>query len=125
MKREILEYFNGNYEPFYRRYFDNPHKNVICPFHDDNNPSMSTDLKTGLFNCFACGVKGDPFTFYALKNGLDPKHDFPKILEGIASEFSIPIVIWFMSGPEASWYWYTILPEEDKITWNVNVPSSA
>lgn len=37
---------------------------VLCPFHDDKNPSLSINIKTGLFNCFACGASGDVFTFY-------------------------------------------------------------
>jgi hypothetical protein len=32
---------------------------VLCPFHDDKNPSASFNVKKGLFFCFACGAKGN------------------------------------------------------------------
>jgi len=31
---------------------------VCCPFHDDKNPSLSVNIKAGMFNCFSCGEKG-------------------------------------------------------------------
>ena len=31
---------------------------VICPFHDDTDPSLSINLEDGWFNCFSCGAKG-------------------------------------------------------------------
>lgn len=36
----------------------------LCPFHDDHNASLSVNLDNGLYNCFACGAKGNVFTFY-------------------------------------------------------------
>jgi hypothetical protein len=45
--------------------------NVLCSFHDDRNPSLSLNLKTGAFFCHACGAKGgDIIAFYMLKFGL-------------------------------------------------------
>lgn len=35
----------------------------ICPFHDDNRPSMSVSNKVKMFNCFSCGTKGNVITF--------------------------------------------------------------
>jgi hypothetical protein len=32
--------------------------NVCCCFHNDRNPSLSINLKSGGFNCFSCGAKG-------------------------------------------------------------------
>jgi DNA primase catalytic core len=34
-----------------------------CPFHDDNNPSMSIDRRRGIFKCFSCGAGGNVFNF--------------------------------------------------------------
>lgn len=51
----------------------------LCPFHEDHNPSFSVNIKTGLFNCFACGKKGDIFTFYQELKGVD----FPTALRDI------------------------------------------
>ena len=42
---------------------------VICPFHDDHNPSMNVNIKTGLFFCHSCGAKGDYLEFYQKKTG--------------------------------------------------------
>jgi len=39
---------------------------VSClnPEHDDSNPSMRIDKITGIFNCFACGFKGNIFKYF-------------------------------------------------------------
>lgn len=34
---------------------------ALCPFHDDTKPSLS--VKGKIFNCFACGAKGDSIDF--------------------------------------------------------------
>ena len=38
---------------------------VLCPFHDDRQPSLSVNLDRKLFHCFACQAKGDIFDFVA------------------------------------------------------------
>ncbi len=50
-----------------------------CPFHNDKNPSLSVNIESGLFRCFACDVKGDIFTFYQKLKGVD----FPTALKEI------------------------------------------
>ena len=35
----------------------------ICPFHEDKNPSFSINTKTGQYQCFSCGAKGNLITF--------------------------------------------------------------
>ncbi len=35
----------------------------LCPFHDDHHPSLVVDLKKQHFVCYACGTKGDVFSF--------------------------------------------------------------
>lgn len=35
----------------------------ICPFHDDNNPSMSVSKEKQIYRCFSCGATGNVFTF--------------------------------------------------------------
>ena len=30
----------------------------LCPFHNDTSPSLSVNIKDGVFICFACGAKG-------------------------------------------------------------------
>lgn len=46
---------------------------ALCPFHDDTNPSLSINLKSGLYNCFSCGAKGDVYQFYQQRHGVDFK----------------------------------------------------
>ncbi len=31
---------------------------VLCPWHDDKDPSLSLDLSTGKYHCFGCGKSG-------------------------------------------------------------------
>ena len=46
---------------------------TICPFHEDNNPSLSLNDEKNVFYCFGCQSKGDIITFIGmmedLKNG--------------------------------------------------------
>jgi DNA primase len=38
---------------------------VLCPFHDDRQPSLSVNLDRKLFHCFACQAQGDILDFVA------------------------------------------------------------
>lgn len=95
MREQIIKYFNGNYLPFFEKYLEKikPGKgsefSALCPFHDDNNPSLSFNGSTGKFFCHTCKVKGNFFQFYAEKNNLNG--NFPAILEGIAKDFNITV----------------------------------
>ena len=45
--------------------------NVRCCFHNDRNPSLSINLKSGGFFCHACGAKGgDLIAFTQLHKGI-------------------------------------------------------
>ena len=35
----------------------------ICPFHNDENPSMSVSTTKGIFKCFSCNASGNAITF--------------------------------------------------------------
>jgi len=35
----------------------------VCPFHDDNNPSMSVSRKKQIYTCFSCHATGNVFKF--------------------------------------------------------------
>ena len=35
----------------------------VCPFHDDNHPSMSVSREKQIYTCFSCGATGTVFTF--------------------------------------------------------------
>lgn len=48
----------------------------LNPEHDDSNPSMRVDQVTGIFNCFACGFKGNIFQHFGHKpNQLQLKRE--------------------------------------------------
>ena len=54
---------------------------VCClnPEHEDSDPSMRIDRLTGIFNCFACGFKGNIFAFFDEKaNYLQIKRELFK-----------------------------------------------
>lgn len=48
-----------------------PQENILCPFHDEKNPSLSVSLERGLWNCHAGCGGGDAYTFVELKEGCD------------------------------------------------------
>ena len=60
----------------------------LCPFHDDKNNSLSVNLKTGQWHCFAEDRGGNFTQFYAEINGLDTKEAYKQILEkyGVVQE---------------------------------------
>lgn len=35
----------------------------ICPFHDDNSPSMSVSREKQIYTCFSCGATGNVYNF--------------------------------------------------------------
>lgn len=62
---------------------------IICPFHEDVNPSMIVDLNEGRWFCFGCGLSGDALKFVKLiekKNGqLNDLQCYKKYLKIINS----------------------------------------
>jgi hypothetical protein len=97
-KEKILDHFNGDYGPAFRRYIDDEWKHnkdanhfVKCPFHGESNASFSADFKKGIWHCFGCQDKGDIFSLYARVNSLDVKADFPAVCKGIAADFGIDL----------------------------------
>jgi DNA primase len=69
----------------------------LNPEHDDSNPSMRIDNITGIFNCFACGFKGNVFKhFGAAANYLEIKRQ--KLKESIEEKRSASIGFDFPKG---------------------------
>ena len=59
----------------------------VCPFHDDNNPSMSVSEEKQIYKCFSCGASGNVFNFV-----MDyEKVDFKNALEILARKAGINI----------------------------------
>ena len=40
---------------------------MLCPFHDEKNPSFGINIKTGKYNCFTCGESGKDFESFLKK----------------------------------------------------------
>jgi DNA primase len=53
----------------------------LCPFHDDHNPSLSVNIKSGLWNCLAGCDGGDIFKFYMRLKGVDFKTALSEMAE--------------------------------------------
>lgn len=47
----------------------NPHQKIVCPFHQDANPSMLINLVEGNWYCFGCNQSGDAAKFVQLMEG--------------------------------------------------------
>lgn len=45
----------------------------VCPFHDDNNPSMSVSQDKQIYKCFSCGASGNVFNFVMDYENVDFK----------------------------------------------------
>jgi len=41
-----------------------------CPWHQDNDPSLSVDREKGLYHCFGCGESGDVFDLVEKMKGV-------------------------------------------------------
>lgn len=59
----------------------------LCPFHDDNNPSMQVSEEKGVFHCFSCGAGGDLFGFYMRYNNVS----FPEAAAELAKKTGIEL----------------------------------
>ncbi|AHC73938.1 DNA primase [Candidatus Endolissoclinum faulkneri L5] len=55
---------------------------ALCPFHNDNKPSLSIVDEKGFYHCFACGAHGDIFKFLMETDGI-------KFMEAVAELASI------------------------------------
>lgn len=54
----------------------------LCPFHDDNNPSMSVSPEANIFKCFSCGVGGKPLQFYQMIHGISFDEAVKRLSDG-------------------------------------------
>ncbi|MEM8539418.1 MAG: CHC2 zinc finger domain-containing protein [Pseudomonadota bacterium] len=44
---------------------------ALCPFHDDQDPSMKVNTDRNIFNCFSCGEGGNVLDFVMKQDGSD------------------------------------------------------
>lgn len=63
---------------------------IVCPFHDDVNPSMVVNLEDGSWFCFGCNLTGDAIKFVKLMeakyNGLNDLQAYKKYLQILKSD---------------------------------------
>jgi len=67
---------------------------AICPFHNDTDPSLSVNYRTGQFNCFGCNKKGSIFDYYMARHGVDYKTAFNALAQeaGVSEKVTSKIV---------------------------------
>ena len=53
----------------------------ICPFHDDNNPSMSVSPSRQIYKCFSCGATGTVFKFIMDYENISFKEAVKKVAD--------------------------------------------
>jgi hypothetical protein len=44
-----------------------PRNDAHCPFHSDENPSLSINVETGQFCCHACGIEGNKLVTFEMR----------------------------------------------------------
>ena len=62
---------------------------AVCPFHDDNTPSMQVYSGSKGYHCFACGENGDILTFVQKYFGIS----FLKSCEKLNNDFALGLPI--------------------------------
>lgn len=79
----IWEYFNRYIAPSNPRlgYFSSAGGKIVCPFHDDLNPSLGIIPGTNIFHCFGCKAHGTLIEFHQRLRSLPPN---PKCSESLA-----------------------------------------
>ena len=54
------------------------HNKCLCPFHNDNNPSLVVNPKKNIATCFACGTGGNAISFVQKYEKIVNNNDHPK-----------------------------------------------
>lgn len=69
---------------------------IVCPFHEDINPSMTVDLDHGSYFCFGCQEAGDALKFVQkmeARNGLNELQGCRKFFQILKSEKCSNVVL--------------------------------
>ena len=61
---------------------------VLCPFHNDTNPSMHINEDNNTLKCFSCGKFCDTINFYSKYNNLDMTSAAKELAETYGLQFS-------------------------------------
>jgi hypothetical protein len=70
---------------------------VVCPFHDDKNPSLHLSDAKKVWHCFGCGASGNLFSLEKRRYDLET---VPQAVKSLASRFSnVCVLAVEMKGP--------------------------
>jgi len=59
---------------------------VLCPFHDDHNPSMVYQPEKQFIKCWACGAGGDVISLHQINKGFRTRQE---AMESLVSLYNI------------------------------------
>jgi DNA primase catalytic core len=61
---------------------------ILCPFHDDHNPSLQLYKDSNKFHCFVCGAHGDIYDLIKKYKNCD----FREALKWLANQYSFQLI---------------------------------
>ena len=64
-----------------------PQKTLLCPFHEETEPSCKVNLEKRAFHCFGCGAKGNVLDFVARMENAE----LPEAARKLAEICAIPL----------------------------------
>jgi DNA primase len=68
----------------------------LCPFHEDQNPSLNVSPAKQIYKCFACGAGGNAAQFLMAYE----KSSFPEAIRSLAQRANIPLPADYEPAPE-------------------------
>ena len=82
----------ARFEPVLERYSleangRGPQKTLLCPFHEETEPSCKVNLEKRAFHCFGCGAKGNVLDFVARMENAE----LPEAARTLAEICGIPL----------------------------------
>lgn len=61
----------------------------VCPFHNDNNPSMSVSIQKQMYKCFSCGAAGDAINFVKEIENISYQEALAKVAKSAGIEYEV------------------------------------
>src|ERR1019366_5743509 len=63
----------------------------LCPFHEDETPSLSVKPDKNVFHCSGCGVGGSVIEWVMKKNGVSHRHAVELLKDGRPDVTDAPV----------------------------------